>query len=60
MQNIDKQQVRNYGEYANKWAFGFNPSAELWNGRLAMVGFAIALTVELTTGQGVLHFLGLI
>lgn len=60
MQNVNKQQTQSYGDYANKWVFGFNPSAELWNGRLAMAGFAIALGVELTTGEGVLHFLGLI
>lgn len=23
----------------NAFAFGFNPQAELWNGRLAMIGF---------------------
>lgn len=63
MQNTEsytkKQSNREYGEYATKWEFGSNPSAELWNGRLAMVGFAIAIVVELTTGQGVLEFLGL-
>jgi len=56
----DNQFNREYGEYATKWQFGSNPSAELWNGRLAMIGFAAVLIVELTTGQGVLHFLGLI
>ncbi|HEY9845641.1 MAG TPA: chlorophyll a/b-binding protein [Candidatus Caenarcaniphilales bacterium] len=56
----DKEFRRNYGEYATKWEFGSNPSAELWNGRLAMIGFAAALVIELTTGQGLLHFWGLI
>lgn len=23
----------------NAWVFGFNPQQELWNGRLAMIGF---------------------
>lgn len=23
----------------NAWIFGFNPQQELWNGRLAMIGF---------------------
>lgn len=50
---------RKYGEFGTKFEFGSNPTAELWNGRLAMLGFLIALIVELTTGQGVLHFLGL-
>ena len=40
--------------------FGFSPSAENLNGRAAMIGFVAALITELVTGQGVLHFLGLI
>ena len=44
----------------NAWKFGFTPQAELWNGRLAMIGFLAALIIELTSGQGVLHFWGLI
>jgi hypothetical protein len=40
--------------------FGFTAYAENWNGRLAMIGFVAALIVELVTGQGVLHFWGLI
>ncbi len=43
----------------NAWKFGFTPQAELWNGRLAMIGFLAALLIELYTGQGVLHFWGL-
>jgi Chlorophyll A-B binding protein len=39
--------------------FGFTPSAENLNGRLAMMGFVAAVVTELVTGQGVLHFLGL-
>ncbi|NES82297.1 MAG: chlorophyll A-B binding protein [Moorea sp. SIO2B7] len=44
----------------NGFKFGFTDSAESWNGRLAMLGFVIALGIELVSGQGVLHFLGLI
>jgi Chlorophyll A-B binding protein len=39
--------------------FGFTPSAENLNGRMAMIGFIAAVVTELVTGQGVLHFLGL-
>jgi cell division protein FtsN len=39
--------------------FGFTSSAENLNGRLAMIGFVAAVVTELVTGQGVVHFLGL-
>ncbi len=58
--SYNNQFKRQYGEFGTKFEFGSNPTAELWNGRLAMVGFLIALIIELSTGQGVLHFLGLV
>ncbi|MGV2828704.1 chlorophyll a/b-binding protein [Myxosarcina sp. GI1(2024)] len=39
--------------------FGFTRFAEIWNGRLAMLGFVIAVAVEFATGQGILSQLGL-
>ncbi|MGL5804788.1 MAG: chlorophyll a/b-binding protein, partial [Xenococcaceae cyanobacterium] len=39
--------------------FGFTNFAENWNGRLAMLGFVIAVTTELLTGKGILAQLGL-
>jgi hypothetical protein len=29
----------------NAWRRGFTPQAEIWNGRLAMVGLSVGLTV---------------
>jgi hypothetical protein len=40
-----------------KW--GWSEQAELWNGRLAMLGFVIGLGTELLTGQGILGQIGL-
>jgi hypothetical protein len=57
--NYEGQFGRQYGEYGTKFEFGSNPSAELWNGRLSMLGFLGALLVELFTGQGFFHWLGL-
>jgi hypothetical protein len=42
------------------WIWGFTSSAENWNGRLAMIGFVLALVVEGLTGKGIAHFLGII
>ncbi len=40
-------------------AWGLTPFAEVWNGRLAMLGF-LALLLELVSGHGPLHFVGLL
>ena len=39
--------------------FGFTAFAETWNGRLAMLGFAIGLATEYMTGHGILSQIGL-
>ncbi|WP_373527011.1 ferrochelatase [Nostoc sp.] len=41
------------------WQWGLTTSAEVWNGRIAMLGF-IALIIELITGRGFLHLIGLL
>jgi ferrochelatase len=41
------------------WEWGMTTAAEVWNGRLAMLGF-IALIIELISGHGPLHFVGLL
>jgi hypothetical protein len=33
---------------------GWNDAAEMLNGRLAMLGFVLAIATELLTGQGVI------
>jgi protoporphyrin/coproporphyrin ferrochelatase len=42
-----------------RWEWGLTTTAEVWNGRLAMLGF-LALLLELISGQGPLHFVGLL
>lgn len=44
----------------NEWDWGFTLGAENWNGRLAMIGFVSAIVTEVLTGQGVLHFWGIL
>jgi protoporphyrin/coproporphyrin ferrochelatase len=52
-----KKQVKMYPQ--ESWEWGLTPSAEVWNGRVAMIAL-IALVIELLTGQGPLHFVGLL
>jgi len=33
---------------------GFTDFAESWNGRLAMIGFVLALATEALTGEGII------
>ncbi|AUT03593.1 high light inducible protein [Nostoc sp. CENA543] len=47
-------------EDRNAWRWGFTPQAEIWNGRLAMIGFLAAVLIELFSGQGFLHFWGVL
>jgi Chlorophyll A-B binding protein len=44
----------------NGWSWGFTPQAEIWNGRLAMLGFSSLLLTEYLSRQGVLHFYDLL
>ena len=58
-EHYEMQSERKYGEFATKFQFGSNPSAEIWNGRLAMVGF-LALLAEIVSGHGPLHLVGIL
>jgi ferrochelatase len=42
-----------------QWEWGLTTSAEVWNGRLAMLGI-LAVLLELMTGHGLLHAIGLL
>ena len=35
----------------NSWRWGFTPQAEIWNGRMAMVGILLATIIEVIAGQ---------
>jgi hypothetical protein len=59
LQNVTNGARTMQGEDRNDVKFGFTPQAENWNGRLAMIGFIAALITEYVSGQGVLHFWGL-
>jgi len=47
-------------EDRNAWRWGFTPQSEIWNGRLAMIGFLSAALIEVFYGQGFLHFWGIL
>ncbi|WP_341528680.1 ferrochelatase [Nostoc sp. UHCC 0302] len=52
-----KKMVKMYPQEG--WQWGLTTSAEVWNGRIAMLGF-IALIIEIITGHGLLHMIGLL
>ncbi|MEH1822271.1 MAG: ferrochelatase [Nostoc sp.] len=52
-----KKMVKMYPQ--ERWEWGLTTSAEVWNGRIAMLGF-IALIIELITGHGFLHMIGIL
>ena len=50
---MDQQEFRSdapeqvEGEELNAWKRGFTPQAEIWNGRLAMIGLSAGIAVVL-------------
>ncbi len=52
-----KKRVKMYPQ--ERWEWGLTTSAEVWNGRIAMLGF-IALIIEIVTGRGLLHVIGIL
>ena len=55
--NQMKKKVKIYPP--ERWEWGITTSAEVWNGRIAMLGF-IALLIEILTGHGLLHAVGVL
>lgn len=53
-----KKKVKMYPQ--ERWQLGMTPIAEVWNGRLAMILGCIALLIELISGRGLLHFVGIL
>ena len=60
MTNATKTATTPVATDRNTWRWGFTPEAEIWNGRLAMIGFLAAALIELFSGQGFLHFWGIL
>lgn len=52
-----KKKIKMYPQ--ERWQWGMTTTAEIWNGRIAMLGF-IALVIELVTGRGLLHMVGIL
>lgn len=58
--NLPPVAVAYNGKDRNAFLFGYNPQAELWNGRLAMIGFLAYLLWDLagySVLRDVLHFI---
>ena len=44
---LDQDVVEAAPEELNQWKRGFTPQAEIWNGRMAMLGLSVGLSVLL-------------
>ncbi|MTJ53630.1 high light inducible protein [Anabaena sp. UHCC 0253] len=60
MTNATKTSTTPVATDRNAWRWGFTSEAEIWNGRLAMIGFLAAALIELFSGKGFLHFWGIL
>jgi protoporphyrin/coproporphyrin ferrochelatase len=52
-----RQKTKMYPQ--EKWEWGLTTAAEVWNGRLAMIGFFM-IVLEIFSGRGPLHLAGLL
>ncbi|MCG6135844.1 MAG: high light inducible protein [Nostoc sp. LLA-1] len=55
-----KKTTTSVSEDPNALRLGFTPQSENWNGRFAMIGFLSAILLEVFSGQGFLHFWGIL
>ncbi len=53
-----KKKIKMYPQ--ERWQWGLTTSAEVWNGRTAMIIGCVALLIELVSGRGLLHFVGIL
>lgn len=56
----EKETVTAIQKDRQAWCWGFTPQAEIWNGRFAMIGFTAVMLIEVFSGQGFLHFWGIL
>ncbi len=54
-----KNPISSTSDDPNALRTGFTPQSENWNGRFAMIGFLAIILIEAFTGQGFLHFWGI-
>jgi len=54
METYDRDRLALPAPYNDGWRWGWTKSAELWNGRIAMIAIIVIFALEFTTGEGVL------
>jgi Chlorophyll A-B binding protein len=55
-----KKAITSVDNDRNRRVWGFTPQAEIWNGRLAMLGISSILVTQYLSRQGVLNFYDLL
>jgi len=59
LETYDRDRLALPTPYNHGWKWGWTKSAEVWNGRIAMVAIMTILAIEVVTGQGVVDSLRL-
>lgn len=55
LETYDREQLALPMPYNDGWKWGWTKSAEVWNGRIAMIAIMVILGLEVITGEGVLN-----